>query len=148
MDPRVLQPRDEDYWYVLNIWDVGEYTWKGVDEMVMGDKPNRIVFTTARCDSSATPMPKEMRIESLAMGYLPKEIVDKLVPVSTLAVPKLSGNKLTTGGYTLTVNPSGAMAIDAATRPMPCVFPTRILERRRSSFIGSRGKTLRILIGR
>ena len=111
MDPRAISPREEEYWYVLNISDVGEYVWKGVDEMTLGGKPNKIVFSGMRSDSSANPMPKEMRIEDVEMGYLPKETVDKLSPVSTMDVPKLSGTKLKSSGFALTVAPSGAMSI-------------------------------------
>ena len=113
LDSRILEPREEGHWYVLNVSDVGNYTWKGVDEMVMGGKPNKIVFTSLRTTNNSDPVSKELRITDLSMGYLPKETVEKLAPVSTIAVPtEISGKKLTAGGFTLTVAPSGAMRIE------------------------------------
>jgi hypothetical protein len=112
MDDRVLGGRQEEYWYVVNISDDAEYVWKGVDEMTLGGKPNKIVFTGYRTDASNKPMPGELRIENLEMGYLPKETVDKLAPISSaMSVPKLTGPTIKAGGYALTVAPSGAMSI-------------------------------------
>jgi hypothetical protein len=113
MDKRCLAPREEEYYYVLNISDVGEYVWKGVDEMTLGGKPNKITFTSSRIDDSPSPMPREMRIENLEMGYLPKETVDKLSPIDIVVVPKLTGNKVSSGGFVLTVAQSGAMSIQS-----------------------------------
>lgn len=113
MDPRILDNRDEGYWLVLNISDVGEYVWTGADNSVIGGRPNRIEFTSGRTDASPNPIPKEMRVEDLTMGYLPKEIVDKLAPVASVEIPRLAGKKLKSGGFALTVAPSGAMSIES-----------------------------------
>jgi hypothetical protein len=112
MDKRVVGGREEEYWYVLNISDVGEYVWKGVDEMTLGGKPNKIEFIGTRADASANPVPRELRIENVEMGYLPKETVDKLTPLAaTVDVPKLNGLPVRSGGFVLALAPSGAMSI-------------------------------------
>jgi hypothetical protein len=110
-DKPALDAGDEGYWQVLNISDVGEYISKGADNSISGGKPNKIVFTSYRLDKAASPSPKEMRIEGLEMGYVPKETVDRLKPVTVIDVPKLTGKTLTAGGYKLTVTPTGAMSI-------------------------------------
>lgn len=112
MDPRVIEPRGEDYWYAVNISDAAEYVKNGLDNRIIGGKPNRIVFTNTCRSTSANPVPSELRIQGLEVGYLTKKDVEKIQPVTLLSVPKLSGETLFTKGSTLTLTSSGAMEVD------------------------------------
>ena len=116
MDPRVIEPRDQDYWYVINISDAGEYSTTGADNRPVGGKPNKIIFKSLRLDPDPKPIPSELRIENLSMGYLPKETVDKLVPMVTVSYPRLTGKQISADGCALTVSPSGAMELKSGSK--------------------------------
>jgi hypothetical protein len=111
MDSRIIEPREEGYWYVVNISDLAEYVKTDLDWRVVGGKPNEIVFTSTLTDTSPNPNPKAMRIEDLSVGYLPREVVDKIQPTTPIAIPALEGKTLKSRGQTLTVTQSGAMLL-------------------------------------
>lgn len=113
LDSRMLSSRDEGYWYVLNISDLANYLKIGVDNRVESNSPNQITFTNAYTlrDTGETVSCREMRIEDLSVGYVPRETVEKLQLVDIKPIPDFSGKTFHRKGYSLTVTPSGGMQV-------------------------------------
>jgi len=110
MDSRLLSPRDEGYWYVLDISDLANYIVIGADDRIESDKPNTLTFRNiyAPGDSGVC---HEMRIEDISVGYLQEDEVRKLSPISTKPRIRLKGEKLQIPGSSLTISRSGAMEL-------------------------------------
>jgi hypothetical protein len=113
LDPRVIEPRHEEYWYVLDVSDLAEYLKRGADNHLEGGLPNSIAFTSG-CTKANTraPLPAEMRVENLSLGYLRKDVVERIRAVKLVGVPKIEGQRLAGEGCQLTLAPAGAMVFE------------------------------------
>lgn len=108
LDERVISPREEGYWYVLNISDAANFTKLGLDDRIEGGTPNRLVIENFFGDSG---MSREMIVKDLSIGYIPQAELDKFNTGSTMPFPNVVGKTLTGQGCSLTVAASGAMNV-------------------------------------
>jgi hypothetical protein len=114
LDQRVVEPKSEGYWYLLDVSDAAHYLEIGADERIESAKPNSFTLVNAfikryRTDP-ATPVP-DLVIEDLVVGYLPTEIVEKSRPLLTRAFKDQVGPELRGRDYVLAVGPQGGMQI-------------------------------------
>jgi hypothetical protein len=72
LDKRVIDQREDGYWYVLDISDVANYVEIGADERVERALPNRIVFVNT-CLSSFTSKPPFPPMTITGMEPIPWE---------------------------------------------------------------------------
>lgn len=108
LDKRVTAPWEEGYWYVMNISDAANFTWTGLDDRIEGGVPNNLVIENLYTVQSSC---REMIVKDLSIGYISQNQLNKLHGDGAMALPNLTGRKLTTQGSTLTVAASGAMQL-------------------------------------
>ncbi|HEY3298126.1 MAG TPA: hypothetical protein VGK34_05660, partial [Armatimonadota bacterium] len=108
LDNRVISPREEGYWYVLNVSDVANFTWIGVDNRTEGGVPNHLVIENS---FAGGPESKEMLVKDLSAGYVPQSELAKLNVAKSAEMPKLVGKTLKGKNFSLVVADSGAMGL-------------------------------------
>lgn len=115
MDYRLKSPRDEGYWYVVNLSDAANYLKYGPDDRVESNIPNVLTFQNdyTLLNMGETASCKEMRISDITIGYMSSDDFSKLSHVNYKPLPsQLKGNKYHAGDGTLTVNSAGAMELN------------------------------------
>ena len=107
LDPRVIEPRDEMYWYALDITD-----------LVRTDADNTIEFVnTALARYFGGPEKArghDMEIDSAEVGVVAQEAIEKLSAVRKVTRKPCQGPTLTGPGWKAIACPGGGIQIDVA----------------------------------
>ena len=112
LDQRVISPREEGYWYVLNISDAASLSRTGLDDRVESGTTNHLVIENMYEGKSAC---WEMLIKDLSVGFIPQVELDKLHLMHTTTLPNLIGRTLMSGVSSLVVAASGAVQLNVGT---------------------------------
>lgn len=115
LDERILNYKDEGYWYLLNISDVAHYIEVGADERIEKAEKNRIAFVNAYINKYVPDKKIDMVIEDLEIGYLPKEFIEKYSkPEMIEYTPVDAVESIGTKGYIINMGKKGEMEIRIA----------------------------------
>ncbi len=77
LDERVINYKEEGFWYLLDISDVANFVEIGADERIEKSEKNTITFINSYLNNYAPDRSINMIIENLEVGYLPRAVVDK-----------------------------------------------------------------------
>lgn len=115
LDDRIIKPRDEPYWYVLDISDAVNYVQIGADGRTESAKPNKIVLsnTCLKEYMEQDTAVHRMVIEDLTIGYLSEDVVARH---QLAALVQYKGTKekerLDGDDFSVVVTESGGIRID------------------------------------
>ncbi len=115
LDDRIVEPRNDPYWYVLDISDAVNYLEIGADQRIESAKPNRIVLanTFLKKYLGAGSRLDHMTIEGLSLGYLPESLVKRQQMASLVQYRgEKETERLDAGGFAAIVTRSGGIRID------------------------------------
>ena len=115
LDERILNCREEGYWYLLNISDVANYVEVGADERIEKAEKNRIVFVNTYMNKNVAGKNIDMVIENLEIGYLPRAFVEKYSKPEMTTYAKVNAKEsISTGAYTVNIGEWGETEIQTA----------------------------------
>jgi hypothetical protein len=115
LDDRVIQPRDEPYWYVLDISDEVHFVEIGADGRMESARPNRIDLsnTCLKKYLGAGAKLDHMTIKGLCVGYLSEDLVKRHQKASLI---QYQGEKekarIAADGFAAIVTESAGIRID------------------------------------
>jgi len=113
VDERIINYREEGYWYLLNIEDVANFIEIGADERIESAKENEIKFTNKLKSEWIGGKKMDMVIKEIEIGYLPEEIVKKFMKISLENYPEMKVKKeIKMKNYTLKVGEYGGIEIE------------------------------------
>lgn len=115
LDKRILNYKEEGYWYLLNISDVAHYIEIGADERIEKAEKNQVTFINTYINKYAPDKKIDMLIENLEIGYLSKEFVEKhSKPEMKEYTPLSVEQSISTDTYTLNIGNKGEIEIKIA----------------------------------
>ncbi|HOV33785.1 MAG TPA: hypothetical protein PLX23_10545 [Candidatus Hydrogenedens sp.] len=77
LDKRIINYKEEGFWYLLDISDVANFVEIGADERIEKSEKNTITFINTYLNNYAPGKSINMIIENLEIGYLPRAEVGK-----------------------------------------------------------------------
>lgn len=117
LDSRLTSPREEGYWYLLDISDHANYLTIGVDNRVENAKPNILIFRNnyTTLTTGETADCREMKISDISIGFVSTKDLSPYRTTGVREYPKsLAGLTLKSKESNLTLAKSGALFLNIA----------------------------------
>ncbi|MBR6372913.1 MAG: beta-galactosidase trimerization domain-containing protein [Victivallales bacterium] len=114
MDHRIIAPREEGYWYYLDISDLVNYIEMGLDDRIESARENEFRLNNSMTKKLAGSMQAPLTFKDAEVIYMDKQEADKLRPSQPMVklTPAPIATQISNGQTQVSVTRSGGLIIE------------------------------------